>query len=92
MKPCCNFLDDECCCYGGWELAVRYDEIDLEDANVAGGEQGTLVVGVNWLLNPNTRVMFNYFRVDVDGGPQQGGNINNSLDLDGIGVRVQVDW
>ena len=92
VKPCCNFLDDECCCYGAFELAVRYDFIDLQDANINGGEQGTLVVGVNWHLNPNTRVMLNYFNVDVDGGPLQGGNINNNVDFSGFGIRLQVDW
>ena len=92
VKPCCNFLDNECCCWGAWELAVRYDYIDLEDGTVTGGEQGTLVVGVNWHLNPNTRVMLNYFNVSVDGGPLQGNNADNNVDLSGFGIRLQVDW
>ena len=81
-----------CCCWGGWELAVRYDALDLEDGTVNGGEQGTLVIGVNWHLNPNTRVMFNYFYVEVDGGNYQGRNINNNVDFSGFGIRLQVDW
>ena len=90
VKPCCNFLDEECCCYGAFELAVRYDYIDLEDANVAGGEQGTLVVGLNWHLNPNTRLMLNYFIVDVEGGPVLGAGADESMS--GLGIRFQVDW
>ena len=92
VKPCCNFLDNECCCWGAWELAVRFGELDLQEENINGGEQSTLVLGLNWHLNPNTRVMFNYFYVDVDGGPLQGGNIANNVDFSGFGIRLQVDW
>ena len=92
VKPCCNFLDNDCCCWGAWELAVRYDYLDLQDENINGGEQSVFVFGVNWHLNPNTRIMFNYFYVDIDGGPLQGGNIANNVDFSGFGMRVQVDW
>ena len=92
VSPCCNFLENECCCWGAWELAVRYDELDLQDGNINGGEQSTWTVGVNWHLNPNTRMMFNYILVDVDGGPQQGNNIANNVDFSGFGIRLQVDW
>ena len=60
--------------------------------NVSGGEQGTLVLGINWHLNPNTRVMLNYFSASIDGGPLQGGNLANELTVSGVGVRLQIDW
>jgi phosphate-selective porin OprO and OprP len=50
---------------GAWELAVRYSELDLNDGPVAGGHLRDGTVGINWYLNPNARVMFNYVRADL---------------------------
>jgi phosphate-selective porin OprO/OprP len=58
-KPCCNFLSNDCCCWGGWELAARYDTIDLNDGTINGGEMTNIAAGLNWYLNPNARIMFN---------------------------------
>jgi phosphate-selective porin OprO/OprP len=57
-KPCCNFISNGCCCWGGWELVARYDTIDLNDGTVRGGEMTNMAVGLNWYLNPNARIMF----------------------------------
>lgn len=102
VKPCCNFLDNDCCCTGAWELAVRYEGIDLSDGAFDGGEMTALTVGVNWYLNPNTRVMFNYWTATIDGTPA-GFDSNpdfagtqtvtfNDDDISGFGVRFQVDF
>ncbi len=58
-KPCCNFLSNECCCWGAFELVARLDTIDLNDGTITGGEMTNIAAGLNWYLNPNTRVMFN---------------------------------
>ncbi len=92
VKPCCNFLDNDCCCKGGWELAARYSFTDLEDSGVTGGEMGVFTFGVNWHLNPNARIMLNVIYDNVDGGPLLGNNINNNGNLWGVGMRWQVDW
>ncbi|MHC4178560.1 MAG: OprO/OprP family phosphate-selective porin, partial [Planctomycetota bacterium] len=49
---------------GAWEVAYRYDWIDLNDAGVAGGAAGTHTVGLNWYLTPYTRVVWNYIHAD----------------------------
>ena len=62
---------------GAWELALRYSHADLNHpAGVAGliappdavrgGEQSIWSLGLNWTLNPNVRLLFNYLRIDVD--------------------------
>ncbi|MFM8979641.1 MAG: OprO/OprP family phosphate-selective porin [Planctomycetia bacterium] len=56
-KPCCNFLDNSCCCLGAFELVARYDTLDLNDGAVQGGEMSNITVGLNWHLNANARIM-----------------------------------
>jgi phosphate-selective porin OprO/OprP len=92
VKPCCNFLAKDCCCWGGWEVAARYSFTDLEDSGVTGGEMSVLTLGVNWHLNPNARIMLNYIMADVDGGPLLNNNIANNATLSGFGMRWQVDF
>jgi phosphate-selective porin OprO/OprP len=51
---------------GAWELKARYSNIDLNDKDIRGGELDNLSAGVNWYLNPNMRIMWDYIRTDVD--------------------------
>lgn len=73
---------------GAWQIAARYDMIDLNDmdASITGGKQTSYIVGVNWHLNNYTRVMANYSKSDIDGG------INDGESIDTFGLRFQVDW
>jgi len=86
----------EGCCRGrgAWELTTGYSYVDLEDGVdvSAGTEERAYVdglnVGLNWYLNPYSRVMFNYNYEDTDfvnaGTPDSQANI--------FGGRWQVDW
>jgi phosphate-selective porin OprO/OprP len=62
---------------GAWELAWRYSHADLDDSegapgtpaapdSVRGGEQDILSLGLNWTLNANLRLLFDYQKVDVE--------------------------
>ncbi len=47
--------------YGGdIEAALRFSYIDLNDKDEHGGSQSDYTMALNWYLNPNTRLMFNY--------------------------------
>jgi phosphate-selective porin OprO/OprP len=62
--------------YGALELVARYSDLDLNfhsgaagaaaglDA-IRGGEQKISTIGLNWYLNPDIRMMFDYQHVDV---------------------------
>lgn len=47
---------------GAVELAVRWSYIDLNSVGVEGGYLEEMTYGVNWYLNPYTKVMFNHVR------------------------------
>ena len=55
VKPNNNYGENG---WGAIELAVRLSSMDLTTANAGTLEDVT--IGINWYLNPNTRVMFNY--------------------------------
>jgi len=63
--------------WGAWELALRFSRTDLNFheglagteaplGSVRGGEQSIFGAGVNWYLNTNVKLMFNYLHIDVD--------------------------
>lgn len=47
---------------GLWELTARYDQIENKD--VSGLEASSWLLGVNYYINPNLRLMFNYTQGD----------------------------
>ncbi len=73
---------------GAWQLAVRYDTIELNDMDeaVMGGKQNTMIFGVNWHLNNYARVMANYSLSDIDNDPV------GVTDVNAFSLRFQVDW
>ena len=63
-KPKTNFLGPD----GGggaWEVGARYSSLDLNDGVIRGGELDDVTLGLNWYLNPNTRVMWNFIYADL---------------------------
>ncbi len=47
-----------------WQLALRYDHIDLDDGAVRGGWQDAWTVGVNAYIGAHAKAMLNYVRID----------------------------
>ncbi len=76
---------------GAWEVGLRYDYVDLTNAGINGGAGQAATLGLNWYLNPNTRVQWNYiwmhreFAATDNAGRQDGA-------LQGFGMRFNVDF
>lgn len=51
---------------GLWQLALRYDVLDLDDGLVQGGVEKDLTLGVNYYWRKNFKVMANYVKVDSE--------------------------
>jgi phosphate-selective porin OprO/OprP len=67
---------------GAWELVGRWDTLDLTDSGYDGGDMNVMTVGVNWYLNPNTKVMLDWVRAHV----KEAGRLN------GLTMRFQIDF
>ncbi|MFQ6034421.1 MAG: OprO/OprP family phosphate-selective porin [Sedimentisphaerales bacterium] len=80
VKPKENFLFGDG--PGAWELAGRYSNVDLDDGTISGGELDNVALGLNWYLNPNMRIMWDYVHSSKD-------NVGNA---DMLLMRLQVDF
>lgn len=61
---------------GAWQLAARYEQMDLRDGNIDGGEAEVFTVGLNWHPTQNTRLMADYMTtLNYDCGTAAGGTI-----------------
>jgi phosphate-selective porin OprO/OprP len=92
--------------WGAWQIAVRYDVLDLSDKAAAMGaaydcsecgEQETWLFGVNWWWTDYTLLKLNVNYSEITGGnagfaPGDGFNQNNGAEVWGVGMRAQVDW
>ncbi len=78
--------------YGAWSLTTRFDRIDLNDSVFNGGIQNTIILGVNWHLNPHTKLQVNYNNSKVKKSDLSINGIDRKNTINGIGIRAQVDW
>jgi len=94
LKPAKNFDPDKGT-WGAWELALRYDAVDLNDADIqasnvspVGGEAKRVGLNLNWYLNENIRVLAGLERTyDIDLlNKNNGSNVDN---IDQFIVRAQ---
>lgn len=51
---------------GAWEVAARYNVVDLNDTDLEGGNMDSYTLGLNWHLNPHAKIMWNYVMADVE--------------------------
>ncbi len=74
---------------GAWQVAVRYDFLDLNDGGVVGGEGNTWLVGLNWFPHAYVGFKLNYSRQEIEDGDLPG---NGEGDIDVISLRTQFDF
>ena len=57
---------------GAWQFGVRYNHLDVNDLGLNGGVLHDVTAGLNWFLNPNSKLQFNYSALHRD-APLAGG-------------------
>lgn len=85
VKPKKNFREDGG--LGAWEIACRYSYLDLGEGPFpdTARRMQNATIGLNWHLNPNVRIMWNYIRSSVAGA-----DTSDAADI--FMTRVQVDF
>lgn len=73
---------------GAWQIGVKYDHLDLDDKGIDGGRLDDFTVGLNWFLNPNMKVQWNYNVTKRDSSVSGAGD---GL-IQGFGMRVAHDF
>jgi phosphate-selective porin OprO/OprP len=71
---------------GAWELAARFSNITLNDKNIQGNNMTDFTAGLNWYLNPYSRVKINYVRAFLEDT-----RVGNSL-TDAFGLRLDTEF
>ena len=72
---------------GAWQVGARYDYLNLRDKGINGGVAQDVVLGLNWIWNPNMRMQFNYVWTHRD-APQ---NVVAGV-INGFGMRIGYDF
>ena len=75
---------------GAMQVGLRYQYANLSDSQINGGTLNALTAGMNWMLNPNTRLYFNYDFAYRDFT----NNFNNNASgwITGFGTRLAFDF
>ncbi len=71
--------------WGAFEVTARWSAVDLQDGWLRAGEHEAATLGLNWYLNPNARITWNYTRNWVDHDLYEG-------DFDMLQTRFQFDF
>jgi len=76
---------------GAFELALRYDKIDLSGSPVRpGNEAQSVTLGLNWYFNPYAKLMFNWVRFSGDNTPLD--PIGSETKGDAFATRLHLDF
>jgi phosphate-selective porin OprO/OprP len=73
-----------CTSRGAWEIAARWNYLDLSDDDLLGGYLEASTLGLNWYLSPYMRAMFNYEYVDLHDPVDGRSNVNV--------FHARLDW
>jgi phosphate-selective porin OprO/OprP len=82
--------------WGAWELALRYDQLDLTDRDLSSlDRKGTSWTGaVNWYLTGNAKILFNYIRFKGQNSPLVTTPISDGTTAkgDAFATRLHLDF
>ena len=79
--------------WGAWQVGLRYNYLNLNDKGINGGVLNDITMGLNWFLNPNTKLQFNYSITDRHSPASPGMPIGMSDGtIQGFGMRLAMDF
>lgn len=82
--------------WGAWQVAFRYSYLDMNDADIFGGEASSYTTSLVWYWNSNASVQFNWIHGYIDDAAVANGvgNTGNPVDSDYdiLGLRFRIDY
>lgn len=72
--------------WGAWQLAGRYNFVNLNDKGINGGFLSDWTFGLNWYLNPNLKIQWNYSVTSRESPTGASDGV-----IQGFGTRVAFD-
>lgn len=77
---------------GAFQVNLRYDYLDLNDAGIIGGVQNGYFASLVWVPTDYTRMMLNYGRLAYDDAVLAVPSGDTSYNADVLAVRAQIDF
>jgi phosphate-selective porin OprO/OprP len=77
---------------GAWEIGYRCSYLNLNDAGIFGGHVVDQTVGLNWYLNPYTKLMFDVIHSDASDMVKSGTLYTDISTLNAFVTRFQLDF
>ena len=79
--------------WGAWQVGLRYNYLNLNDKGINGGVLNDITLGLNWCLNQNMKVQFNYSITNRHSPASPGQPIGQSDGtIQGFGMRLAMDF
>ena len=76
--------------WGAWNVALRYDHLDLSDGDITGGVMNAGTLAVNWHFTPYSKLQFNLIYAKItERGPIGGYDSGNALIA---GTRLAIEF
>lgn len=79
--------------WGAFELALRYDKLDLANTPVlarAGNDAESITAALNWYLNPYTKLQWNWVRFNGTNSPLD--PVGSKTKGDAFATRLHLDF
>ena len=73
--------------WGAWQAAARYTYLDLNSKGIQGSRVHDVTLGLNWFMNPNMKVQWNYFLAHRDAVGTAGDGY-----IQGFATRLAIDF
>lgn len=77
---------------GSVQVNLRYDYLDLNDANIIGGKQNGYLLSLAWKPTDYTLLLANYGKLEYDDAVFAAALGDTSYSVDSFGIRAQIDF
>jgi len=79
--------------WGAWQVAARYSYADYSSEDIQGGLGQSVTLGLNWLMNDNTGIQFNYIYGDIsERSVMAGGSTYTGGTFQIFGIRFRMHF